>query len=146
MGLTGSQEMSLWLGPLDEEPFASPAARKAAWERHKHRLIGVLPSSPGRRPMAWWGYDAPIKWPGYDRERSTLWQADGLLGAEERARLEGGWRREFDRAQRLPAGEARRGHLRWADVPDELARRWILAATKKKPLRRALERPSSTED
>jgi hypothetical protein len=135
--------MDFWMGegPRDNpQPFANPAARKAAWLRHRHRLIGTLPSSPGRRPLAFWQYDAPMRWPGYDAERSTIYEA-GLLGDDERAALEAEWRREFDRAQRLPTGEARRGHLRWADVPDELVRRWTLAATKKKPLRRALERP-----
>ena len=123
--------MALWMGegPLgDPQPFASPAARKAAWQRHQHRLIGTLPSSPGRRPLAWWQYDAPIRWPGYDAERSTLYEA-GLLGDDERAALEAEWRREFDFAQRLPAGD-RRAHYAWADIPDELVRRW---ATKKKP-------------
>ena len=67
--LTANQEMAFWLGegPRDDpQPFASPAARLAAWQRHRHRLIGTLPSSPGRRPLAWWQYDAAIRWPGYD--------------------------------------------------------------------------------
>jgi hypothetical protein len=131
--LTADQEMDFWMGegPLgNPQPFASPAARKDAWERHRHRLIGTLPSSPGRRPLAWWQYDAPVtvKWPGYERERSTLWQAGLLLGDDERAALEAEWRREFDFAQRLPAGERRRHHS-WADIPEELLRRWTLAAT-----------------
>ena len=96
-----------------------------------------MPSSPGRRPLAWWQYDAPVtvKWPGYERERSTLWQAGLLLGDDERAALEAEWRRELDFAQRLPAGERRAAHYAWADIPEGLLRRWTLAATKKKPLR-----------
>jgi hypothetical protein len=126
--------MAFWLGegPLDNpQPFASPAARKAAWLRHRHRLIGTLPSSPGRRPLAYWQYDAPIRWPGYDGERSALYEA-GLLGEEEKAALEAEWRREFDFAQRLPAGDRRFQHYVDVDIPEELARRWTRAATKKK--------------
>jgi hypothetical protein len=135
--LTSDQELCLWMGegPLgNPQPFASPAARKDAWERHKHRLIGTLPGSAGRRPMAWWQYDAAIRWPGYDAERSTLWRAGLLLGDDERAALEAEWRREFDVAKRLPAGERRAQHYAWADIPEELVRRWTTpAATKKKP-------------
>lgn len=130
--LTASQEMALWLGegPLDDpQPFASPAARKAAWLRHRHRLIGTLPSSPGRRPLAWWQYDAPIRWPGYDAERSTIYEA-GLLGDDERAALEAEWRREFDFARRLPAAERRARHS-WADIPRELLRRWTVRPTRR---------------
>ena len=53
-----------------------------------------------------------------------------VLGDDERAALEAEWRREFDFAQRLPAGDQRAAHYAWADIPDELVRRW---ATKKKP-------------
>jgi hypothetical protein len=38
--------------------------------------------------MAWWAYNSPIAWPGYDRERSTLWRVGLLLGDDERAALE----------------------------------------------------------
>jgi hypothetical protein len=128
--LTAAQEMAFWLGegPQDDpQPFASPAARLAAWQRHRHRLIGTLPGSPGRRPLAWWQYDAPIAWPGYELERSALHDA-GLLGDDERAAVVAEWRREFDVAQRLPAGD-RRARYAWADIPEELVRRWTLAAT-----------------
>jgi hypothetical protein len=77
--------------------------------------------------MAWWSYEAPIPWPGYERERSTLYAA-GLLGEDEKAELEAEWRREFDRAQEpgfticlgpgehLEGAAARRVHFRWADI------------------------------
>lgn len=136
--ITADQEMDLSFGAGprgNPEPFASPEARRAAWLRHRHLLIGKLPSSPGRRPHAWWQYDSPVPWPGYEREQSTLHQAD-LLGDDERAALEAEWRRQFDRAWQpefffcggpddfLEGAAARRAHYRWADIPKELVKRW----------------------
>ena len=99
--LSHAQEMDLWLGagPLyDPQPFASAEARRAAWLRHRDCLLRRLPSSPGRRPAGWWAYEAPLRWPGYDREQSTLYLA-GLLGDEEKVELEAEWRRHFERSQ-----------------------------------------------
>jgi hypothetical protein len=136
--ITPDQEMDLWLGsgPIGEpRQFASPEARQAAWLLHRDRLLGVLPGVPGRRPQAWWSYDSPIPWPGYDSERSTLYEA-GLLGAEEAHALEAEWRAAFARAAEpgfwlcLGPGEflegqpAKRAHYRWADIPRELVRKW----------------------
>src|SRR6516225_1885744 len=136
--LTHDQELDLWLGcgPIgDPQPFASAEARQAAWARHREHLIRKLPSSPGRRPMAWWQYEAAIPWPGYDRERSTLYSA-GLLGEDEKTELEAEWRREFERGQQrgfffcsgpnkyYSGAVARRELYRWADIPLELVKRW----------------------
>jgi hypothetical protein len=130
--------MDLWLGsgPLsDLHPFASEGARQAAWLRHRDHLLAAFSSGPGRRLQAWWQYEAPIVWPGLDRERSTLY-APGLLGEAEKAELEAEWRREFDRAQEpgfslclgpgdwLEGAAARRAHYRYADIPRELVKRW----------------------
>jgi hypothetical protein len=133
--------MDLWLGagPLnDPQPFASAEARAAAWQRHREHLIRKLPSSPGKRPVAWWQYDSPVPYPGPDKERSALYLA-GLLGAEEKVELEAEWREAFARAQRLGfmfctgPGEvlhgeaARRALYRWSDIPAGLIRRWSTA-------------------
>jgi hypothetical protein len=113
----------------------SEEERRAAWIRDRDRLIGTLSSGLGRRLQAWWRYEAPIPWPGLDRERSTLYQA-GLLGDDEKAELEAEWRRQFDRAQApdfwlclgpneiLEGAAARRAHYREADLPRELVKRW----------------------
>jgi hypothetical protein len=72
--------------------------------------------------------------PGYDRERSTLYQA-GLLGEDERRELMAYWRQEFDRAsgadffccvggKNLHGAAARREHFRWADIPPPLVAAW----------------------
>lgn len=136
--LSGAQEMHLWLGagPRDEPaPFPSDEARRAAWLLHGPRLRGVLPMASGRRAQAWWDYEAPIAWPGYDRERGALYAA-GLLGVEEKAALEAEWHHDFERgcdpdfALSLGPGEyltgaaARRAHYRWADIPRPLVRKW----------------------
>jgi hypothetical protein len=136
--ITPDQEMDLWLGAGPQgnpRLFASQEARQAAWLRHRHLFIGKLPSSPGRRPAAWWEYDSPIRYRGYDRERSILYEA-GMLGDGERIALEAEWRHEFDRAQKpdfaycagpgpwLEGAAARRAHYQWADIPRQLVRQW----------------------
>jgi hypothetical protein len=137
--LSPDQELDLWLGRgslSDPQPFASEEARQAAWLRHREHLVGQLSSGPGRRLQAWWRYEAPIAWPGLDRERSTLYAA-GLLGDAEKVELEAEWRHEFDRAQEpgfslctgpgdwLEGAAARRAHYRYADIPRGLVKRWM---------------------
>jgi hypothetical protein len=136
--ITADQELHLWMGggpSGNPQQFASAETRRAAWQLHRGRLVGVLPSAPGRRPQAWWEYEASIAWPGYDRERSTLYAA-GLLGEEEKAALEAEWRREFERGcdpdfvlclgpdEHLTDAAARRALYRWADIPRQLVRQW----------------------
>ena len=95
----------------------------------------------GRRPVAWWQYDAPIPYPGQDLERSALYEA-GLLGEQEREQLVTEWREEFERAQVpgfgfcaglrpegrgalwLTDAEAREAHHVWADIPASLVEQW----------------------
>ena len=140
--------MHLWLGtgPLhDPAPFASDEARRAAWLLHRERLAGVLPSAPGRRAQAWWRFDSPIPWPGYEAERSTLYLA-GLLDVEEKAALETEWRRDFERGcdpgfaislrpdEHLTGAAARRALWADIDIPRELVRKWT-AERKRIPLR-----------
>jgi hypothetical protein len=128
--------MELWLGPGADNPvFADDEARRAAWLRHRDKLIRQLPSSPGRRPLAWWPFEAPTRWPGYDRERSTLHKL-GALDEAEKAALETEWRADFDRAQApsfmlctgpgefLHGATARKIVYVWADIPRELVRKW----------------------
>ena len=138
--ITADQELDLWLGsgPIGApRQFASAEARRAAWHLHRDRLLGVLPGAPGRRAQAWWQYDAPppLRWPGYDRERSTLYEGD-LLGEDEKAALEAEWRRDFEHGHEpdftltlgpgkfLTGQTARRTHYRWADIPRPLIRKW----------------------
>ena len=156
--LTGNQELDLWLGvgpPCDPRPFASAEARKAAWQLHRDRLSGVLPSSPGRRAMAFWQYDAPIAWPGYERERSVLYDA-GLLGEEEAHALEIEWRADFTRSweagftvclgpgEFLTGAGARKAHYRWADIPRRLVHRWTAERRSATQTIRQLEARSCT--
>jgi hypothetical protein len=85
--------------------------------------------------MGWWRFEAPIKYPGYDREQSALFGAR-LLSEEESRELLTWWREQFERAQRsdfffcsgpgsfLHGPAARREHFRWADIPTELVKKW----------------------
>src|SRR5262249_50596531 len=136
-GGTGlSQLQELWLGPNSSygSLFSSREELQTAWEQNRAEVMRLW-GSHGRRPMAWWEFDAEdLKHPGYDRERSTLWRA-GVLAAEEKAELEREWRREFGRAQAadfslntgreiLAGVRARVAHYRWADIPAELVEAW----------------------
>jgi hypothetical protein len=69
--ITSTQEQELWLGPADHQPsaFASEEQRRELWFRHRDRLMGWW-GRGGRRPQAWWQFDSPIPYPGYDHERS----------------------------------------------------------------------------
>src|SRR3954453_2700153 len=118
------ERWSLELGDDDRRPaFNSDAERRAAWEYHREALLAR--ERPGSRPRAWWEYDAPIRWPGYDRETVALYEA-GLMSEEEIAELTPWWREQFDRSfdehfgytvgpgQVLYGAAARRKHYRWA--------------------------------
>lgn len=99
---------------------------------HRDRLMELFAHN-GRRPQAWWRYESPIPWPGFNLERSSLWAA-GLLGAAEKRALEQDWRQEFDRSLApdfnylgLRGREALIAHLVHHDVPAALAERWAVA-------------------
>jgi hypothetical protein len=138
--LDGIAEMDLWLGP---SPYLAPAfdsdeQRRAVWFRHRARLMENH-GSRGRRPAAWWRYEAgDLRYPGYDLERSTLYEAN-VLAEAERAELLRYWREQFDRASApgffhcegpgrfLHGAAARRAHCRWADIPPALVEAWSAA-------------------
>jgi hypothetical protein len=137
--LTGHQECDLRFGcgpPAKPRPFTSEAERQAAWDQHGDRLTALFRLGPGRRLQAWWDYRAgDLRWPGLERERSTLYEA-GRLDVAERVALEAEWRREFNRAQSsdfwmclgpgevLEGAAARRALYAWADIPPELVKKW----------------------
>src|SRR5262249_28644407 len=139
-----SQMQELWLGPNPSHGslFSSREELQAAWEKHRDEVMRLW-GSHGRRPMAWWEFDAgDLKHPGYSRERSTLWRA-GVLTEAEKAELERDWRREFETAQTpdftmntgceiLTGDRARTAHYRWADVPHELVKRWEKAERRRR--------------
>ena len=83
--LNHAQEMTLLYGPDPRwDAFRSEEEYRDAWERNRDRILAAY--RQGRRPMAWWTFEAPIKFPGYERQQSALFEA-GLLGEEERPRL-----------------------------------------------------------
>src|SRR5262245_14643313 len=85
--------------------------------------------------MAWWEFEGPFRYPGYDGETLALHEA-GLLGADELAELMVEWRREFDKAQRrgfwvclgpgewLEGAAAKRAHYRHHQIPPSLIQKW----------------------
>ena len=135
--LNSDQEMALWLGVgrNGSFPFEDGDEAHELWDRHRARLMDMF-ATHGRRPMAWWRYDAPkgIQF-DYDTERSTLYEA-GQLSEPEAAALIAYWREEFERAQApgfgycagpgkwLTGQAAREAHHAWADIPASLVERW----------------------
>jgi hypothetical protein len=145
-GLSPAEAMELWLGPNPSlsSRFRTPEEARAMWNRHRDELMRRHGSN-GRRPVAWWCFEAPFPYPGHDVECSTLWRA-GALGEDKRLRIEARWRQEFDRAQEpgfveyedsqmVEGVRARRLHYEWADIPHELAEQWT--AERRRQRRRA---------
>jgi len=123
-GLTYSELQELWLGahPTTGSCFRTREELVAAWAAGR-AVVMRLWGSHGRRPMAWWEFDAgDLEHPGYSHERSYLYEA-GVLSEAERSELEAEWRHEFDAARGKSARE-RREHYEFHDIPPELIERW----------------------
>ena len=134
--------MELWLGPNPSQGslFNSREELQTAWETNRAEVMARW-GSHGRRPQGWWQLDPEagnLEYPGYNRERSTLWRAN-VLTADERAELESGWRREFD-AARGKGARARREAFEHHDIPADLVAKW--SARKKRPPSLAQRGPS----
>jgi hypothetical protein len=130
---SAAELMELTIGPgAMGSYFRTRDELRAGWEAAREEL--PQRSQPGRRPQAWWEFDAPFPYPGLDFERSTLWRA-GLLSADEKHQLEVEWRAEFERAwepgfveyeacRMVKGARARRLYFAWADIPHELVEQW----------------------
>jgi hypothetical protein len=114
----------LWLGGSSGwSMFADEAELKAAWEKYRPQVMAMF-ARDGLRPAGWWRYDAPIPYPGDERERSALYEA-GVVTGDEKAELELNWRAEFEQAYAPGYGaDRRRKHFRDCDIPRELVRKW----------------------
>jgi hypothetical protein len=153
--LTHTQEMELWLGPSHHgSAFRSRTELHQAWLKHRDRVMAAH-AKWGRRPMAWWEFEAPFPRPS-DRERSALFEA-GLLGVEEREQLVAWWRRQFERAYeplffhcdgpgRVFSGAVgRQKHYGWADIPRSLLRQWSAEHRRRGKTIRKLEKAATEE-
>jgi hypothetical protein len=152
--LSHEQEMSLWLGDHPYRPaFGGEQERRAAWVRHRDRLMAAW-AKHGKRPVGWWDYEAPLPRPDSEREQSTLYEA-GLLGETERAELLAEWRREFERAHGphlfhcdgpgavFHGAAARRRHYAWAGIPRALLAQWTRERRRRN---RIIPRPKATTE
>jgi hypothetical protein len=90
LDLSSDQELELWLGPDERRGslFSSAEELRAAWDRHKGRLMERWGSNC-RRPAIWWELEAPdgLEFPGLDHESRVLYE-HGLLSPEERIQFE----------------------------------------------------------
>ena len=153
--LNHAQEMTLLYGPDPRwDAFSSEEEYRDAWERNRDRILAAY--RHGRRPMAWWTFEAPIKFPGYERQQSALFEA-GLLGEEEAATLVSEWREQFERAHDphffhcdgpgriLEGAPARLAHYRWMGAPKSLLARWVKERRRRSKTIRELEETSPAE-
>src|SRR5262249_52795654 len=134
--ISAAQMQELWLGAgHNGSVFGSEEERHAAWVRHRDRLMQLW-GQHGRRPVAWWWFEAPEDLDyDYGCEQSALYEA-GLLSETEKAELVARWKHEYDRSCRpgfficlgpgrfLEGEEAREAHHRWADIPASLVEQW----------------------
>ena len=135
--LTLWQKLSLEYGEADHRPgFPSDAERRAAWTWHRHRLLALPRYQRGKRPDAWWCFEAPIPRPDEREDEPAALYAAKLLGEAERAAVVAEWRAEFEGAQEpdfrlctgpgeiLSGDAARHAHYRDAGIPRSLVRKW----------------------
>jgi hypothetical protein len=133
--LSHAQQMFLQYGPAPgwADAFSSEQECRLVWVCNRDDLLAAYP--PGRRPIAWWRFEARVAYPGYDREPVVLYESE-LIGGDERAALEREWRREFERAftpnffhceasRIFNAAAARRMHFRWMGAPRALLASWV---------------------
>jgi hypothetical protein len=105
----------------------------------------------GKRPQAFWDYQAPIPEPDdCSYKPAALWAA-GLLTLEERQQLQASWRAAFEEAQvrdfcvvvapgELLKGEvARQAWYRNYGIPKTLVRRWTRERRRRDKTIRELE-------
>jgi hypothetical protein len=151
--LTHDQTMILLYGydPRWSSAFCTEEEYQEAWMRNRERILASY--RHGRRPQAWWVLEAPIEYPGYDREQSVLFET-GLLDEVEAAELAAWWREQYERAWsahffhcdgpgRIFEGAiARRKHYKWADIPRSLLKEWTAERRRRGKTIRNLE-PSS---
>jgi hypothetical protein len=133
--LTLWEKLSLEYGEANHRPgFPSDAERRAAWAWHRDHILARY--HHGRRPAAWWDYEAAIARPAeLEDEAAALYRA-GLLGEAERAAVAAEWRAGFERAQEpgfwlctgpgeiLSGDAARQAHYGDAGIPRSLVRKW----------------------
>jgi hypothetical protein len=153
--LSHGQEMFLLYGPADrwDDAFADEAEVCEAWNYHRARILSHYRS--GRRPWAWWAYEARVPHPG-NHQASTLYEM-GVLSDEERAELEHWWREQYLRAWgahffhcegpgRIFEGPiARRKHYAWADIPRDLLKRWTRERRRRRRIIHALKAVGAVE-
>jgi hypothetical protein len=156
--LNHAQQMVLQYGADPRwDAFHTEEEHRDAWIRNRDRLLAGY--RHGRRPAAWWHFEAPIKYPGYEREQSTLYAAR-LLSEAERDELVTWWKEQYERAWSAhffhcegpgrifegPAG--RRKHFKWADIPKGLLVEWTKERRRRsrtiRELEEAAEHPAPT--
>jgi hypothetical protein len=137
--LTFEEEQDLRYG--GPRAFASEEERRAAWQRCRNQMMAT--DRYGKRPAAWWDYDAPAPRPE-EGEEAVLYEHQ-LLDEQETAELAAFWRHEFERvfapgwpghcighkrstdtfATWIEGARGRQAHWRWAGIPQKIIKEWL---------------------
>ena len=130
-----TRDQEMWLGVGHQgSAFASEAEAEAYWFQHRDRLWPML-CVDGKRPQAWWHFEAKLRYPGIDEESAALYEM-GELGEVEERELIARWRHEFERAnapgfwhclgvgRHLHGVAARHAHYAWAGIAYSLLLVW----------------------
>jgi hypothetical protein len=154
--LNHAQDMVLQYGADERwaDAFHDESEHRDAWVRNRDRFLAWY--RHGRRPAAWWQFEAPFPYPGYDAEQQALYRAE-LLAPEERAELLAFWRREYERAHEphfffcqgpgrvLEGAKARRAQYAWAGIPRELLKEWTAQRRRRGRIVRQLKTQTTKE-
>jgi hypothetical protein len=129
--LNHDEWISLTLGERpDRQAFDSDEDRRAAWEQHREAELASI--NLGRRPAAWWDYDAPARRDHNMNSMLQLFRLGELRGDELQYAMRH-WADWAEKARKLhyvlgpgnivtASPEAEERWRAWAGVPDEMFR------------------------
>ena len=116
--LSGDEYMTLALGPsIDAPAFASEDDARAAWEGVRDKIMADGWLSPGKRPWAFWHFDAPDVLENAHSESEACWR---IGAASEKTAIEAQWRQHIAVARNSHPHDARAARLmalEWGEVP-----------------------------
>jgi hypothetical protein len=135
--LTIDQRFSLTVGAdVYPKAFGSDAERRQAWAQWREHMLSTC--RYGKRPAAWWNYEAPFAPPADRHLKPAMLFASKLLPPREAKQLHDYWRARYEQAYEngegfvhclgpdewLHGDAARRAHFRMYGILPALVEQW----------------------
>jgi hypothetical protein len=151
--LSWEELLALTVGPKYDSADPDGERWRPLWESHQQEVMTRF-SGPGRRPWAWWRFDAPEPRNDELTESYQLANLDELTDAEIKI-LTPEWRRHFDRSfdpdffycrgpdDFLEGEEAREALYAWAGIPRAILDQWTTKRERQAKVIRKLQRRRS---